>query len=155
MTLCKSVYCFPYRAEFVGIGEHGGWDKSLKSYAEAVKEPQLSISDLAALQRGSWNDRGAKFGWGVAHFLDQFAAPKLPALFGDLRRAWDQGSRRDVGGGKWERIPEFEVAPRDQAQIFTQHLGETFFADFTRFARNGTPPGIRRDPSGARRVRKG
>ena len=147
MTLCKDVYCFPYRAEFVWASEHTGWDKALRDYVEATKESELSISDIAALQRGGWQDRGAKLAWGSVLFLDRNRAPALAQVLEDLRLAWDAGSRRDLGNGQWERVAGFEVSPADQSAIFVRHAGQAFWPELTRFFRDGSATPTAHPPS--------
>ncbi len=133
----RSLYCFPYRNGFVSVGEHGGWDKALRSLWSKPTAP-LSFKDLAALQRGKWDDRAAKHAWGVVAYVDQQHPEKLQQLLEDLRQAWDRGSRRDLGGGRWQRDAQWELEPAELEKLFAARLGDTFLADLqAHFARGG------------------
>ncbi|MCC7015073.1 MAG: hypothetical protein IT454_21105 [Planctomycetes bacterium] len=119
---CKSVYCFPYRGGFVGIGEHGGWDKLLR---DDWSDPAatFSIDEVAALRRGIWDARAARQAWGTLEFLTRHHPGALTAILRELHGIWDRDSRRDIGGGSWERITDFEVPRADQLRVLESLAG--------------------------------
>jgi hypothetical protein len=127
----RSIYCFPYRDGFVGIGEHGGWDKVLKKLWSGATQP-LAMSDVAALVRGRWNDTAAQHAWGTIAYFDRWHRAELPKVLDDLREAWDRGSRRDLGEGRWERIIGFEVPLDEQLAILKAHAGDDVLAELQR-----------------------
>lgn len=139
LSVRKSLYCFPYRDGFVGVGEHSGWDRSLRSMWS--KSPTaLSMAEIAALRRGAWDDRAAKHAWGAITYVERFYPQRLPVLLEDFRAAWDLGSRRDLGAGRWERNVEFELAPQAQLELLRARLGPDVLDGITQFFAAGAGP---------------
>jgi hypothetical protein len=138
LSLRRSIYCFPYRSGFVGVGEHGGWDKDLRAAHPTEREP-VSIADLAALRRGAWDDRAAKHAWGAIAFLDSRRRGALAAILADLHGEWDRGSRRDLGAGNWERDVDFELPLDVQARVLEQRAGATVWAELREHFAHGAP----------------
>jgi hypothetical protein len=136
LSVARSLYCFPYRSGFVGIGEHTGWDKLLR---QDWSEPgEASIADVVALRRGSWDARAARHAWGTVTFFDKHFRGEFPALLAELRAAWDQGSRRDLGGGRWERVGGFEVDSARQLELLRKHSTPEFERELASFFRQGS-----------------
>lgn len=154
MDLCADVYCFPYRSEFVWASEHTGWDKALRDYANANTDTRFTAQDIGSLRRGAWDDRAAKLAWGTALYLDRQKQGALPLVLDELRQAWDSGSRRELGGGQWERDISFEVTPDAAAAILERHAGADFFAGLTQFFRAGAVAGQSRSSSKSPRFRR-
>jgi hypothetical protein len=136
-TVCKSFYCFPYRNGFVGVGEHSGWDRTLRSQWSKSKD-ELTMADVAALQRGAWDDAAARHAWGAMAHLSRSHAKELPAVLKGFYEAWDRGSRRDLGAGRWERDPNFELTLAEQQRILEAHASPKFLEDLRRFFAQGT-----------------
>lgn len=136
LSVRRSLYCFPYRDGFVSVGEHGGWDKSLRSLWAKPSAP-LGFKDLAALQRGKWDDRAAKHAWGTVAYLDSERPDQIRALFDDLREAWDRGSRRDLGGGRWERDANWELSAEELERLFAARLGPSFLEELQAYFAKG------------------
>ncbi len=140
LAVRRSLYCFPYRDGFVSVGEHGGWDKALRAIWGKSHSP-LTFDELTALQRGKWDDRAAKHAWGVVSYLDQRHPERIPELFEDLRLAWERGSRRELGGGRWERDAQWELSANELEELFAERLGRSFMADLqASFASGGAGP---------------
>lgn len=139
LSVRRSLYCFPYRDGFVGVGEHSGWDRSLRSMWSKAASP-LAMSDIGALQRGGWDDRAAKHAWGAITYVDRFHPDQLPALLEDLRAAWDRGSRKDLGAGRWERDIGFELSPTAQLAVLHARLGPDVLEKLARFFTTGAGP---------------
>lgn len=127
----KSVYCFPYRTGFVGIGEHTDWDKELASRFDASAKEPVAIEDFAGLKRGTWDAARARTAWGVADYLARTRPRDLAALLEDLRFEREIKSRRHKADGTWERIPDYELPLADQKRIFVARLGPKTFAEMT------------------------
>lgn len=127
----RSIYCFPYRLGFVAEVEHTSWDRALGArFADRDGSP-LTMADLAALQRGRYDDAAAKVAWGAFSFLRDHHRDVLPELFEDLRRFRDAHDRAEHGDGTWERIAGYEI-PRDkQYELLAARLGEGFLVDLT------------------------
>jgi hypothetical protein len=49
----------------------------------------------------------------------------------DLRLTYEQKSRRDLGGGSWERNTAYEVEPAEVEQILYERLGDDVFEQLT------------------------
>jgi hypothetical protein len=121
--------CFPYRSGFVGVGEHGGWDKGLAPDWSVDKSAQLAMKDIASMRRGVWDDRAARHAWGTLVFLDPLPSRGLAR---DPRRlAHDLGQglaararRRTLGAHRRLRVPL-----EQQLKIMTTRAGESFLAD--------------------------
>lgn len=127
----KSVYCFPYRTGFVGIGEHTDWDKALGARFSSSPKESVALEDFARLERGTWDDARARAAWGVADYLARTRPRDLSGLLEDLRFERDQKNRRTKGDGTWERIPDYELPLADQKRIFIARLGPKTFAEMT------------------------
>lgn len=136
LAVQRSIYCFPYRSGFVGIGEHGGWDKVLKQRWSAA-ERTLAMPDVAALVRGRWDDTSAQHAWGAIAFLVRWHGAELPKILDELREAWDRGSRRDLGENRWERIVGYEVPHAEQLAILAAHAGEDVLAQLQKCFASG------------------
>jgi hypothetical protein len=139
LSVRHNIYCFPYRQGFVAVGEHGGWDKSVRSFYADTDPPKVaSIADVASLKRGSWDDRAAKHAWGTLAFLDRYNRTALIPLLADFHDDWDRNSRKDLGGGKWERNTSYEVALDTQNKMLLDHAGANFFGELTAFFVQGS-----------------
>jgi hypothetical protein len=40
----------------------------------------------------------------------------------ELHELWERNSRRDLGGGAWERVPEYEIPVAEQEQVLLKHV---------------------------------
>jgi hypothetical protein len=136
-TICKSFYCFPYRNGFVGVGEHSGWDRTLRSRWSKSKDA-LAIGDIAGIRRGTWDDAAAQQAWGAVAHLVRSHPKELPSVLAALYEAWDRGSRRDLGAGRWERDPNFELPLAEQQRILETHTSPKFLEDLRRSFVQGT-----------------
>ena len=83
------MYCFPYRDEFVGIGEHTDWDRTLARFFKNRKKrsQRLKPREFVAWPRGEYSDFAGRVSWGVVEFLSLHYAEDLPALARALARA--------------------------------------------------------------------
>lgn len=124
-----TVYCFPYRDEFVFTVEHGGWPDDLRMLFKDRADKPLEIGELAGWQRGTWDGTAAKCSWGVAEHLLKTPG-KLSAAMEELRQVRDADNRRPSGPGTWERIPGWEVPAERQLAV----LQKTFGADVLKLA---------------------
>lgn len=143
LSIRRSVYCFPYRDGFVGVGEHSGWDRALRSIWGKSKESP-GVSDLFALRRGAWDDRAAKHAWGTIAFFDRFHSDEFPRLLTELHAAWDKGSRRELGAGRWERDPNYESPAAEQLALLERFGGPSVLDDLRRFFAQGSGPPVAR-----------
>ncbi len=119
-SLCRGIYCFPYRTGFVRAGEHTGWRARLGKLWREKPEPKLT--ELATLRRGSFEDVAALQAWGTMAYLCEHSGPALDTAMRELHELWEKNSRRDLGGGAWERVPEYEIPVPEQEQVFLKHV---------------------------------
>jgi hypothetical protein len=123
------IYCFPYRTGFVGVGEHGGWDKDLKrAYAELPGD-EVTLSDVTGLRRGIWDEPRAKAAWGAVGFLLRAHAEGFRDALAELYADWDANSRVERGGGHWVRDLDYEVPPATQRAILERTIGPEVLAE--------------------------
>jgi hypothetical protein len=135
LSLMGSIYCFPYRNEFVGVGEHGGWDKDLSRFFDESSKLDVWISDIGALRRGVWNDRHAKVAWGAVKFLVEQHGAALPALLEEQRVEWDRQNRVEAGDGTWTRDRQFRLPDPLQRELLERHAGADVLERFSAWCR--------------------
>jgi len=121
MEQIDGIYCFPYRTGFVSSGEHENWNKLNENRLRRRKEP-LTMRELAALKRGTWDTNGAHLAWGVVSFLVRFHPEAMPEILDELYTLWDEQGRSEDGDGNWERIPGFEPDLKTQLAVFEKHV---------------------------------
>ncbi len=132
LALQHAVYCFPWRDEFVGVGEHSGWERVLEDWYGRVK---LEVSDFAGWRRGVYQDREAKTSWGVVEYLLAHQREKLPALLDELRVFRDEHGRVQESASSWRRDLDYEIPPADQHALLSRHLGLDYLVRATFFFR--------------------
>ncbi len=111
-----SIYCFPYRAGFVGALEHSGWDKRLKRLAKKDASG-FSIDHVAGWKRGSYDEEAALYAFGAVGFLDDHRAGALDELLRALQTARDEQEIVHHPDGTWEKRVDFELDRKDQERI--------------------------------------
>ena len=141
LTVRKTVYCFPYRTGFVGVGEHGGWDAWLRSTFGDRKRDPVTMAELGALQRGTYEDDAARLAWGVVEFIARRHPQAFPALLEDLRLLRDLDDRVQAADGTWMRRPGYESPVEKQETLFRRHLGARFTEDIVGFWRSFSTTG--------------
>lgn len=123
-----AVYCFPYRDEFVGIGEHTDWDALLEAAYAGRDAPALRLEDFAKWPRGTWNTQAAHRAWGAIDHLLRTDALKLACFFRDVRAETDAKARLENADGSWYTLTGFELAPADQERLLRRHFGDDVLA---------------------------
>ena len=137
LTVRGTIYCFPYRNGFVGVGEHGGWGNALRSAFKDKGARPLEMSELAAWRPGTYDDRKAMLAWGMVDFMAGRHAASCSALLEDLRVFRDQDNRQGTGGGTWQRRRDYEIPAETQRALFARHLGEGFLGEAAEYWRGG------------------
>jgi len=142
MAYDGTLYCFPYRSEFVGVGEHTAWPSDLRNQfkqraekSPADKSPR--IDELAHWARGRFDPNAAKISWGFVHFVATQNAAKFSGLLEELRQFRDADDRKMMPDGTWERIPHYEIAADRQLAILKKHLGADVMANAGNAFRKG------------------
>ncbi len=118
--LCRGIYCFPYREGFVWATEHSGWRAR---FAKLWRDkPAPSLADLATLRRGQFEPNAALCAWAALAYLSERHGVALSGVLHELHDLWDKNSRRDLGGGAWERVPTYELPLADQQRLLESRL---------------------------------
>jgi hypothetical protein len=136
-TVCKSVYCFPYRSGFVGKTEHRGWAKELAAMIAARGEEPLAMEQLSGWTRGVWDDAHAALAWGAGAMLADHYDEELPRVLAALAALRDSEGRTTHADGSWEGIGNYEIPPEKQLAILDRELGVDFLVELARFCRLG------------------
>jgi hypothetical protein len=137
-----SVYCFPYRSEFVGIEEHVDWDKRLARdfKGRKKKSKHLRAHEFANWKRGGYSAFPARVSWGLVEFMALRFADELPRVaqaFADYR---DEHNRIDGEDGTWERDRGFAIPVDTQEELLERYTQDDLMSNATRFFRAGMPP---------------
>ncbi len=133
----RSIYSFPGRDEFVGIGEHSGWEPELKRRFKKRKHEPLAVDEVATWKQGEWDMQSAQIAWGLMAFLAEHRPDALSAIAEDLRKYHKAHSIITHPDGKWEIVPGYEVPAEVQAEIIRRHAGEDCLAEASEFFRKG------------------
>jgi len=137
LEVCRDIYCFPYRAGFVGKREHKGWTEALAGIAAARGERPFSIDDLAGWPRGVYDDERAAVAWGAATLLVRYYPEALPQVLQELAELRVRDGRVTHPDGSWEAIDGYEVPAPKQLEVLDRALGFEFLPELARFAVQG------------------
>ena len=132
-----TIYCFPYRSEFVWATEHTGWDRELQRRFKGRSDQPLHPDEFMAWRRGSYDAEAAHVTFGIAGFLARFHADRLPELCESLRLFTLENGRRDLGGGSWELIPGYEMPAEEQVRLMQELFGPEVLEDLTAYFQKG------------------
>jgi hypothetical protein len=132
LALRGSIYCFPWRDEFVWASEHTGWDKIVQ---ERYQSAHLKPSDFMGWRRGKYLDPEAKASWATCEYLVAKEGPKLPALLDQLRVFREEHGRVHDDPQSWRRDTNYEIPTADQHKLITQALAEGYLFRATLFFR--------------------
>ena len=122
MSVCKSIYCMPYRDGFVAIGEHGGWIAALNSLFSGREKQPLRVDEIAIV-RGTWDDKRSKAALGMVDFLARLNPRALSGFMEELRQTRELNSRVTNVDGTWTRNTKYEVANDTQKQLLEKYFG--------------------------------
>ena len=132
LAIRGSIYVFPYRDGFVGVGEHGGWDHILRNRFRD-RDAIPTMDDVARLVRGTWDDFAAGMALGTVTSLVRERPDDFIQLLEKLREGWESGSRVDYADGTWERDRTFVLTPRLQLELFESTLGADVFVELRKW----------------------
>ncbi len=141
ISVCGSIFCFPFRSGFVAKQEHRSWPEQLKALlapaSPGVAGRTLTIDDLAGWKRGSYENDRALIAWGAASFLAKQRAKALPLILEDLRAIRAKESKLTKPDGSWQIKPDYEVPPERQLEILKARAGDDFLKTLKRFCEGG------------------
>jgi hypothetical protein len=132
-----SIFCFPHRATFVGVAEHGGWRDDLKRQFSKRSSPPMDMNRLVSWPPGTYDPIQAARAWGTVSYVVEADPGALGPILEDLRLLTDEKGRIDHADGTWELIPNFQPAPDDQLEVFRRHVGPDFLEDVTTYFYKG------------------
>ena len=135
--LLGSVYCFPRRNGFVFCTEHTGWGTVVQRRFAHAKEG-IALPDLARIRfDGEFSLTDSQCAWVASEFLVREHPDAIAPLLLALARDRDAHHRRDLGGGRWELIPDYESPLEVQAACFEEGIGPGVWTEVTEFVRKG------------------
>ena len=122
--LMDSIYCYPYRNEFVFAVEHTAWPGMLSRKHQETEE--LTMEQFSSWKRGEFQIAFALRAWGMGSFLAREHPEATSAILEDLRILRDHQSKVHDEDGTWNRIVGYECPTADQQVVFERHLGEGY-----------------------------
>ena len=137
LGVCRDVYCFPFRAGFVGKKEHKGWGRALAALIAERGEAGFGMDELAGWARGTYDEERAALAWGAATMLAGSYPGELAAVLSGLATIRDRDGRTLHADGSWEWTSGYEIPAESQRAVLDQALGVDFLAELARFARLG------------------
>ena len=117
LEVMRDIYCFPYRGEFVGVGEHGGWESELKREFKKRKKNPLSLDEFADWRRNTWDDHKAQLAFGMVEYLSRHEPAVLSEVAEAFRLRYQAGYRTTYPDGTWETNPAYEIPVDDQLDV--------------------------------------
>ncbi len=135
----ESVYCFPYRNEFVPVEEHFDWGLQLQRPFKKRKRSSemLTFDELASLRRGGYDQRNALVAWGGIEFLADGSPDGLSSWLTALAADREQNGKRHYDDGRWEWIVDYEVPLETQQARLTELFGADLLERMTEAFRKG------------------
>ena len=138
------IYAFPYRYEFVGVGEHKGWKSELRSLFKRRKDAPLRMEEFAEWRRNTWDDQQAAIAWGMCTFLRQRGPGHLGAFAEASRLRYKETYRETRPGGSWVTRPDYQLSSDDQLELLIAETGENVLSQASGFFTSWKIPRVRR-----------
>ncbi len=135
LSVCKDVYCFPFRSGFVSKKEHKSWPKRLTAAIAARGERPITIEELSGWSRNTWDEEKAIIAWGAVSMLARYYRKELPGLLAAYARLRSKEGKKTEADGSWQWIPDYEISAEKEIEILDTALGVDFLAELNRFAR--------------------
>lgn len=135
--LRETLYCFPYRNEFVFEAEHDQWPNDLRREFDDRQEEPLDLSEVARWRRGGFEADPARKAFGLVRFLAQYRPEALTPFVERLRLFRDEHDRLDRGDGSWTRIHGYEVPVEEQQRALLEIAGEDVLLEASTAFRKG------------------
>ena len=125
--LLKSIWCFPYRAEFVAERQHGGWAAELRNMFRDRGEGPLRIYDVAACRREQFDLDCAALSWGTIRFLIQHYPAALAPFLERLRVQRGQLGKTYTSYASWRIEADYEVPQEVQEEALRLAVRDDVF----------------------------
>ena len=117
LEVMRDIYCFPYRAGFVGIGDHGGWETELKREFKKRKKDPLALDEFAGWRRNTWDEHKAQLAFGMVEYLSRHEPEVLPRAAEAFRLQYKEGFKTTHPDGSWETNPAYQVPVEEQLDV--------------------------------------
>lgn len=131
--LFQSVYCFPWRDEFVFAVEHSAWPREVRNRYESRR---LAARDFLSWRAGKYVSEKAQAAWAFVEYLIAKRHDETPALLEALRVFHLDQSRVQDGPNTWRRDVDYVIPVSEQERLLEEHLGKTAFTEATNFVRH-------------------
>ncbi len=133
------IFTFPYKDSFVGIGEHSGWVKELRREFRSSKRKKkpLAIGELAAWQRGTYEEKRAGYSWGMITFLQTYYPDNLGAILREFADERHEKSKVYNTDKTWSIDVNYQLSEEDQLTILQKHTRDDILELATEFFRKG------------------
>lgn len=132
-----SIYCFPARKGFVGIGEHDGWQVALKAeFERRTKKEPLVIEELSGWKLNRWDEERAAHAWGLLQYLSVKHKAELAPFLEEMRLFRVEHGREVHDDGSWELIRGYDIPAEEQLRMLNAHFGASCLADASQFFRD-------------------
>ncbi|MGK0219941.1 MAG: hypothetical protein ACI9HE_003447 [Planctomycetota bacterium] len=128
MELNKGIYCLPGRTGFVGVGEHGSWEKSLRSRFRKGNQP-FSFEELIQVDTKRFSPDRSKLAFGTAGFLMRHHPEALLEFASGCVRDRIANERQDQGHGSWTPVGTYQPPAKTQCALLEASLGDTLLDD--------------------------
>jgi len=123
LELMGNLYTFPYSIDRIAEVPTGGWGTELR-LAFKKRERLLSLEEVAGWRYGTFDEDAAARAWGLTRFLVERHSAALPRALDLLAALCFEKGRRDLPGGGWIWVLDFEPAAAEQLEILERELGE-------------------------------
>lgn len=130
-----SIYCFPFRAEFVYASEHRNWDKRLRTALRKAKVDVIDFGSLTAWPRGTFDKDASLLAWGVVDHLAESDPAALAAIASELAARHEEQRWQKMPDGSERTDPHYELPVAEQLEIFRKHLGDDGLPKLTKALR--------------------
>jgi len=126
-----SIYCFPYRAEFVWASEHDRWDRRVRSLMAERRMKVVDLGTLASWPRATFDAESALLAWGVVHRIAREHPAQFPSILRELADLHEKQRWKKNPDGSEVTDPTYELPLEDQTRVLEKHLGEDFLEEIS------------------------
>lgn len=132
-----SIYCFPYRHEFVYATEHTGWDNELRNQFKDREDDPPRAAEFADWKRGKYDGVTAKMSYGLVGYIARFHPDSFSPLLEKMRLFALDDSKEDQGNGDWSRNESYSISAEDQERFLKESFGDDCLVEAGEFFRKG------------------
>jgi hypothetical protein len=134
LTVCKDVYCFPYRSGFVSKKEHKSWPAKVAEAMAQRGEAPIRIEELTGWARNTWDEARATLAYAAAAMLAKHYPAELARVLDAFTRVRVADGRATAADGSWTWIADYEIPAERQLEVLNAELGADFLAELAAYA---------------------